>query len=82
MSWLVSMVVMSAIGSTLVVKILKVLFGDILGPLATSAQVGTWTAITTGLGLRGVQKTARKLRPSQKEVSTHIKNPLKRKRPK
>ena len=84
MGWLVSMVIMSAFGSATVVKIFKLLFGDILGPLAASASnslfVGTWTAITTGLGIRSVKKTARKLRPGQKEVGTHIENPLKRKR--
>ena len=84
MSWLVSMVIMSAVGAALVVKIYKVLFGDILGPLTTSAGnglfFGAWTAITTALGLRGVEKAARNLQPRQKEVVTHIENPLKRKR--
>ena len=84
MSWLVSMVIMSAVGSALVVKIYKVLFGDILGPLAASAGnslfYGTWTAITAALGLRGVQKVSRTLRPKEKEVGTHIENPLKRTR--
>lgn len=84
MSWLVSMVIMSAVGAALVVKIYNVLFGDIVWPLAASARhgifFGTWTAITTGLGLRGVQKAARNLQPRQKEVGTHIENPLKRKR--
>ena len=78
------MVIMSAVGSALVVKIYKVLFGDILGPLTASVGnglfYGTWTAITTGLGLRGVQKVSRKLQPEQKEVGAHIENPLKRTR--
>ena len=86
MSWLVSMVIMSAVGSALVVKIFNVFFGDIVNPLAASARnslfVGTWTAITTGLGLRSVRKTAQKLRPEQKEVDSPIKNLLKRKRSK
>ena len=86
MSWLVSMVLMSAVGAALIVKIFNVLFGDILGPLTASARhaifFGAWTAITTSLGMRGVQKAARNLRPEQKEVGTHIENPLKRKRPK
>lgn len=84
MSWLVSLVVMSALGSALVVKIFSVLFGGILGPLAGMAKdglfVGTWTAITVGLGIRDAKKAAHKLRPGQKEVGTHIEHPLKRKR--
>lgn len=83
MSWLVSLVLMSALGATLVVKIYRVLFGDILGPLATSASnslfVGTWTALTTSLGIRSAKKAARKLR-GQKEVDTPINHLLKRKR--
>ena len=84
MSWMVSMVIMSAFGAGLVVKIFHVLFGDILGPLTASARnslfVGTWTAITTGLGVQKAQKAAHKLRPRQKEVGTPIENLLKRKR--
>ena len=80
---MVSMVIMSALGAGLVVSIFKVLFGDILGPLASSARnslfVGTWTAITTGLGVQKAQKAARKLRPGQKEVGTPIEKLLKRK---
>lgn len=85
MSWLVSLVVTSALVAALVVKIFDVLFNGIIGPLAVAAKnslfVGTWTAITTGMGIRDAKKAARKLRPGQKEAGTHI-NPLKRKRPK
>ena len=82
MSWLVSLVVMSALGATLGVKIAGVLFGDILAPSAVAAKnslfVGTWTAITTALGVRGVKRAARKLRPSGADA--HGVHPLKRKR--
>ena len=86
MCWLFSMVLTSVMGAGLVVWIVRVLFGDILGPLAGSAKnsifVGTSTAITTGLGIHKAKKVAQKLRPGQKEVDAPIKNLLKPKRPK
>ena len=72
MSWLVSLVVTSLLGSYLITKIFDTIFGGILGPAASTAKnsvfVSTWTAITTGLGLRGINKTARNLRQRGKGV--------------
>lgn len=79
MRWLVSLTVLSALGAVLAVKIAEVIFGGILAPSAAAAKkslfVGTWTAITTALGVRDMKRAARKLRPD-----AHSVHPLKRKR--
>lgn len=81
MSWFVSMVMTSMLGAVLAVKILDLIMGGIVGPAVSAAKtslfVSAWTAITTGLGVRGMKKAARNLRAGGKGVSTNIDRPLK-----
>lgn len=76
LGWLGSAVLTSIFGSWLVVKIFSIIFHDILGPATNAAKtglfVGVGTAITTGLGLRGLKKTAQGLREANKEVGERI----------
>lgn len=78
MAWLFRLTLASMLGAVLVVKLYDVVTGGILGPLAAAAKkslfAGTWTAITTGLGVHD----AKKLR--KKGVNAKIKPPLKDKR--
>ena len=83
MGWLSGLVLASLAGAWLTDKIVGTIFGGILGPIAVAIKnsifVGTWTAITTGLGIRDIKKASRNLR-GKKEADAHIDPPLKGKR--
>lgn len=79
MGWLVSQVVTSLLGAIIVVKIFDALLG-LASVLKTSLFVGTWTAITAGLGMRGFTKAVRGMRQGSKEVAKRIGPPSKDKR--
>ena len=76
LGWLVSQVVMSIVGSVVVVQMFKIIFRDILGPatdaVKTSLFVGVGTAITTALGMRSFKKGVDGLRQVNKEVEKRI----------
>lgn len=66
MRWLISLVVTSAFGAVLIVKIVETIFGGILGPALVATKnslfVSVWSAITTGKGLHDIKKGAGNLR--------------------
>lgn len=68
MGWLTGPIIVSIVFSILIVKAWDAIFGGVssgfLGVARASLFVGTWTAITTASGMRGVNKMARRLNGS------------------
>lgn len=66
MSWLVGYTLASMVAAFIVVRIFDHLFSGAAGGLVHAARAGifvsTWTAITTGSGMRAFSKRARQLR--------------------
>ena len=66
MRWLVGYTMASIVGAFLVVRIFEYIFGGAQSALGNAAKPGlfvaTWTAITTGSGMRDVSKRVRSLR--------------------
>lgn len=76
MGWLLSQVITAILGAVVIVTVFELVFTRIVGPLANAGKqavfVGVGTAITTGLGVVGVKKAARRLRQASKEAEARI----------
>lgn len=76
LGWLVSQVITSIVGSVVVVELFKIIFRDILGPATNTVKtglfVGTFTSITTALGMRSFKKGVDGLQQANKEVEKRI----------
>ncbi len=76
LGWLVGQVMVSILGSIVIVAVVDVLVKSIIGPITNAGKnailVGVGTAITTGLGMVGVKKAARSLRQTSKEMGDKI----------
>lgn len=76
MGWLLSQVITAILGAVVIVTVFELVFTRIVGPLANAGKqavfVGVGTALTTGLGVFGVKKAARRLRQTSKEVEARI----------
>ncbi len=68
MGWLVAPVITSIVGAILLVKVWDVVVGGPTNSFLEVARavlfVGTWTAITTAAGMRGVDNAAKRLNGS------------------
>ena len=68
MSWLIAPIITSIVLSILIVKVWGIVFGGVsnsfLGVTQGGLVVGTWAAITTAAGIRGVNNMARRLNGS------------------
>lgn len=66
MGWLIGPAFFSAIAAFLAVRIFDFIFGGVTSNLASAARAGVfvsaWTAVTTGTGMRGLNKRVRRLR--------------------
>jgi len=74
--WLFGQIMMSILGSVVLVALFDVITKSIIGPLTNAGKnalfVGFGTAITTGLGMVGVKKAARSMRQTSKELGDRI----------
>ena len=65
MNWLVAPIITSIVASILIVKLWDAFFGGVtnsfLGVARAGLFVGTWAAITTAAGMRGVNGMTRRL---------------------
>lgn len=82
MTWLIAYTIASLVGAFFVVRLFDYILAGVIGGLVGIARTllftSVWTAITTGLGMRGFTRTVRHLRQRNKEVSVLI-NPLPKK---
>lgn len=77
MGWLLGVTIASALGAFLILGLYDYFFAGLLGGVVAGVArpglfVGTWTAITTGLGVREVSNKKRQLR----QVSSHMNKKL------
>jgi len=73
--WLVGPGLVSLIASLIVVRIFDLVFGATSGLINTARAglfVGTWTAVTTGSGMRDVAKWARRLRQGNASARSRL----------
>jgi len=81
--WLVGPGLVSLIASLIVVRIFDLVFGATSGLINTARAglfVGTWTAVTTGSGMRDVAKWARRLRQGNASARSRLDALTKRER--
>ncbi len=68
MGWLVAPIITSLVGAILLVKVWDIIFGGVSGSFLGVARagvfVGTWAAITTASGMRGVNSLTRRVNGS------------------
>jgi len=68
LGWLVGYVLASAVSSVIVVRLAQFALGgvvEIAGVVKNTLFVGTWTAVTSALGMRAFKKNLQRLRKSK-----------------
>lgn len=76
MRWLFGYVIASLVGSFFVVRIFDYIFAGVVGTAVTAAKAGLfvsiWSAITTGSGMRDVNKRVKQLRRVARGMSKRL----------